>query len=207
MLRTAAFSRMAIFRVPLFRLLAINLAASTAAAVLLLCGLLALNPHGLRDLILADRSPATAIGLLLFGLFVTFGSTAMGTAIMALGGLADGGSWAGGTGGRGGGGGGGRRTDTPADDKRAAVRGCGRDRPGKFLPGSLRPVLLPPPLRGRIGRGVSAQASTPSRIAAHRPPSSRKLASLSPPRSLRTFSLLPRGSLLPSPLAGEGGEA
>ena len=89
MLRTAVFLRMAIFRAPLFRLLAINLAAGTAAAVLLLCGLLALNPHGLRDLILADSSPATAIGLLLFGLFITFGSTAMGTAIMALGGLAD----------------------------------------------------------------------------------------------------------------------
>ncbi len=124
MLRTAAFSRMAIFRVPLFRLLAINLAAGTAAALLLLCGLLALNPHGLRDLILADRSPATAIGLLLFGLFITFGSTAMGTAIMALGGLADrgAGGGGGGCGGRGGGEGGGRRTDTPADDKRAAVR-------------------------------------------------------------------------------------
>lgn len=91
MLRTAVFLRMAIFRAPLLRLLAINLAAGTAAAVLLLCGLLALNPHGLRDLILADRSPATAIGLLLFGLFITFGSTAMGTAIMALGGQGDGG--------------------------------------------------------------------------------------------------------------------
>ena len=77
---------MTILCAPLFRLLAINLAAGAAAAVLLLGGLLALNPHGLRDLILADRSPATAIGLLLFGLLITFGSTAMGTAIMALGG-------------------------------------------------------------------------------------------------------------------------
>ena len=123
MFRTAVFLRMAIFRVPLFRLLAINLAAGAAAAVLLLGGLLALNPHGLRDLILADHSPATAIGLLLFGLFITFGSTAMGTAIMALGGLADSGAGGGrgSCGGRGGGGGG-RRTDAPADDKRAAVR-------------------------------------------------------------------------------------
>src|SRR5271165_5205126 len=102
MLRNAAFSRMAILRVPLFRLLAINLAAGSAAAVLLLFGLLALNPHGLRDVILADRLPGTAIGLLLFGLFITFGSTAMGTAIMALGGLAD--SGADGRGNRGGGG-------------------------------------------------------------------------------------------------------
>mgnify|MGYP000859504557 CR=1 FL=1 len=119
MLLNAAFSRMAIFRVPLFRLLAINLAAGAAAAVLLLGGLLALNPHGLRDLILADRSPGTAIGLLLFGLFITFGSTAMGTAIMALGGFADSGA-----NGRGNGGGrrGGGRGRASADDERAAVR-------------------------------------------------------------------------------------
>ena len=118
MLLNAAFSRMAIFRVPLFRLLAINLAAGAAAAVLLLGGLLALNPHGLRDLILADRSPGTAIGLLLFGLFITFGSTAMGTAIMALGGFADSGA-----NGRGNGGGRRRGRDrASADDERAAVR-------------------------------------------------------------------------------------
>ncbi|MFY9626319.1 MAG: hypothetical protein WAK34_11260 [Rhodoplanes sp.] len=122
MLRTAVFLRMAIFRAPLLRLLAINLAAGTAAAVLLLCGLLALNPHGLRDLILADRSPATAIGLLLFGLFITFGSTAMGTAIMALGGLADSGAGDSGSGGGGGSSGGGRRRDTSADDKPLPVR-------------------------------------------------------------------------------------
>ena len=89
MLRAAALVRMPIFSVPLFRLLAINLAAGATAAVLLLCGLLAFNPHGLRDLILADRSPGTAIALLLFGLFITFGSTAMGTAIMAHGGRGD----------------------------------------------------------------------------------------------------------------------
>jgi hypothetical protein len=81
--------RPAILRVPLFRLLAINLAAGTAIAILLLGGLLVINPHGLRDLILADRSPGTAIGLLLFGMFITFGSTVMGTAIMALGGRGD----------------------------------------------------------------------------------------------------------------------
>ena len=77
--------RVAFLRVPLFRLLAINLAAGTALAVLLVGGLLALNPFGLRDLIFADRSPGTALGLLLFGFIVTFGSTAMGTAIMAAG--------------------------------------------------------------------------------------------------------------------------
>jgi hypothetical protein len=39
----------------------------------------------LRDLIFADNSPGTALGLLLFGFVVTFGSAAMGTAIMAMG--------------------------------------------------------------------------------------------------------------------------
>ncbi len=70
---------------PLFRLLLVNLAIGVAAAVLMLGGLLALNPGNLRELIFADRAPAAALGLLLFGLVVTLGSTAMGTAIMSLG--------------------------------------------------------------------------------------------------------------------------
>lgn len=77
--------RFAFLRVPLFRLLAINLAAGIALAALVVGGLLAINPAGLRDLIFADSSPGTALGLLLFGFVVTFGSTAMGTAIMAMG--------------------------------------------------------------------------------------------------------------------------
>ena len=74
-----------LLRVPLFRLLAINLAAGAAVTVLLVGGLLLINPGGLRDLIFADRSPAVALGLLLVSFFITFGSTAMGTAIMAAG--------------------------------------------------------------------------------------------------------------------------
>lgn len=77
--------RFGFLRAPLFRLLAINLAAGITLAALLVGGLLALDPGGLRHLIFADRSPATALGLLLFGFVVTFGSTAMGTAIMAMG--------------------------------------------------------------------------------------------------------------------------
>lgn len=73
------------FRLPLFRLLAINVAIGMAAALLMLAGLMWLNPLGLRHLILADRAGAVAAGLLLFGLVVTFGSTAMGSAIMMLG--------------------------------------------------------------------------------------------------------------------------
>ncbi|MGX9431367.1 MULTISPECIES: hypothetical protein [Bradyrhizobium] len=70
---------------PLFRLLAINLAAGVSVAVLLVGGLLLLNPGHLRDLILADDTPGVALGLLLFGFIVTLGSSAMGTAIMAMG--------------------------------------------------------------------------------------------------------------------------
>jgi hypothetical protein len=77
--------RLGFLRVPLFRLLAINLAVGMTVAALLVGGLLVLNPFHLRDLIFADRSPGTALGLLLFGFVVTFGSAAMGTAIMAMG--------------------------------------------------------------------------------------------------------------------------
>jgi hypothetical protein len=72
------------FRQPLLRLLAVNLAVGASVALLMVSGLVLLNPSGLRDLILADRSPATALGLLLFGFVITFGSAAMGSAIMTL---------------------------------------------------------------------------------------------------------------------------
>lgn len=70
---------------PLARLLVINFGIGVALAVLLVGGLLVLNPGGLRGLILADQSPVVALGLLFFGFAVTLGSTAMGTAIMAMG--------------------------------------------------------------------------------------------------------------------------
>lgn len=82
---THAFLRRGVLRVPLFRLLAINLAVGAALAAMLVGGLLALNPGGLRHLIFADASPGTALGLLLFGFVVTLGSAAMGSAIMAMG--------------------------------------------------------------------------------------------------------------------------
>jgi hypothetical protein len=77
--------RAELLRQPLLRLLAINLAAGVAVAALLLGGLLYVNPGHLRELIFADSSPALAFALLLFGFVVTFGSVAMGTAIMAMG--------------------------------------------------------------------------------------------------------------------------
>lgn len=84
-IRRPSARRLRLPRQPLFRLLAINLLIGIALATLLVGGLLALNPGGLRDLILADSSPGTALALLLFGFVVTFGSTVMGSAIMAMG--------------------------------------------------------------------------------------------------------------------------
>ncbi|TPQ32841.1 hypothetical protein C2U70_20535 [Bradyrhizobium guangdongense] len=78
-------TRFALLRIPLFRLLAINLAIGAVAAMLLVGGLLLLNPGHLRELIFADRAPGVAIGLLLGSFLITFGSTAMGSAIMSQG--------------------------------------------------------------------------------------------------------------------------
>ena len=96
---------------PLLRLLAINLAVGGLVATLLLGGLLWLNPLRLRDLIFADAAPGTALGLLLFGFVITFGSAAMGTAIMTM--TAEHGA--------GGGGGGSRRRALGATLRPAAV--------------------------------------------------------------------------------------
>lgn len=74
-----------IIRDPLYRLLLVNLAAGLTAALLLCGGLLLINPGRLRDLILSDQSPEIAFLLLLFGFAITFGSAAMGTAIMTIG--------------------------------------------------------------------------------------------------------------------------
>jgi hypothetical protein len=77
--------RAGLLRKPLFRLLATNLVIGAAMAVLLVGGLLVVNPGGLRDLIFSDRDPVVPLAVLLLSFFVTFGSAAMGTAIMGLG--------------------------------------------------------------------------------------------------------------------------
>ncbi|BBO02999.1 MULTISPECIES: hypothetical protein [Bradyrhizobium] len=84
-------ARSVLLRIPLFRLLAINLAIGACAATLLVGGLLWLNPGHLRELIFADNSPGIALALLLASFLITFGSAAMGSAIMAQGRKEDGG--------------------------------------------------------------------------------------------------------------------
>ena len=74
-----------LLRIPLFRLLAINLAIGASAATLLVGGLLWLNPGHLRELIFADRAPGIGLAVLLASFVITFGSAAMGSAIMAQG--------------------------------------------------------------------------------------------------------------------------
>jgi hypothetical protein len=79
---------MPLLRQQLIRLLAVNLLIGIGAALLMLGGLMAFNPLRLRELILADRAGGVALALLLFGFVITFGSSAMGSAIMMLDGQA-----------------------------------------------------------------------------------------------------------------------
>jgi hypothetical protein len=76
---------MHLLQLPLFRLLAINLVIGAIIAVLMIGGLLVLNPLNIRHMIFSDREPVAVIGVLVFDFFITFGSAAMGTGIMALG--------------------------------------------------------------------------------------------------------------------------
>ena len=76
---------MHLLKLPLFRLLAINLVIGAIIAVVMIGGLLAFNPFNIRHMIFSDREPVAVLAMLVFDFFITFGSAAMGTAIMALG--------------------------------------------------------------------------------------------------------------------------
>lgn len=71
-------------RNPLFRLLAVNWLHGFGIAVLFEAGLLAANVGGLRELIATSETPVLALGLLFFGLLVTFTSVSMGAAVISL---------------------------------------------------------------------------------------------------------------------------
>jgi hypothetical protein len=72
-------------RHPLLRFLALHLGFGLVVAALAIGGLIGFDIFGLRRLILADQSPVLALVLLTGGFVVTFASTVLGTAIMALG--------------------------------------------------------------------------------------------------------------------------
>jgi hypothetical protein len=74
-----------LLKLPLFRLLAINLVIGAIIALVMIGGLLAFNPLNIRHMIFSDREPVAVLAMLAFDFFITFGSAAMGTAIMALG--------------------------------------------------------------------------------------------------------------------------
>ncbi|MEZ5845065.1 MAG: hypothetical protein R3D27_15195 [Hyphomicrobiaceae bacterium] len=69
---------------PMLRFLAINCAVGTLVAVMFVAGLFWLNVGGLRDVLLQTHEPVTAVILLTAGCIITFGSAAMGTAVMLL---------------------------------------------------------------------------------------------------------------------------
>ncbi|WP_132807698.1 hypothetical protein [Tepidamorphus gemmatus] len=68
----------------LVRFLLLNAAIGSAVALIVVAGLLATDAVSLAALVFADENPAVAIGLLIVGFVITFGSAAMGAAIMGL---------------------------------------------------------------------------------------------------------------------------
>jgi hypothetical protein len=68
----------------LVRFLLVNCAIGVAGGWTLLAALLATDTAGLRTLIWNETSPAVPIALLAVGFAITFGSAAMGAAVMAM---------------------------------------------------------------------------------------------------------------------------
>jgi len=68
----------------LLKLLARNLLTGIAAGWITLGMLLLINIGGLRDILFSSSSPVLALVLLAFGFTITFGSLAMGAAIMTM---------------------------------------------------------------------------------------------------------------------------
>lgn len=69
----------------LLRYLAGHLAVGTFAAAAVAAALLATDAAGIAELAFADEQAALAIGLLGFGLWVTFGGLALAAGIMGIG--------------------------------------------------------------------------------------------------------------------------
>jgi len=74
-----------LWRQPLLRLLAINLAGGIVIAIIAVGGLLLVSPADLRRLIFEDQSPGLALVLFLFGFAFSLASASMCTAIMGIG--------------------------------------------------------------------------------------------------------------------------
>ena len=73
-----------LLRIPLFRLLFINLLLGVGLAIAFVVALLWLDPAGIGSLLVKDHSPIVAFIVLAGSFIVTFGSLMMGSAIMLL---------------------------------------------------------------------------------------------------------------------------
>lgn len=69
----------------MFRFLAGHLAAGTLASAVVVGALFWTDPFGLAGMAARDAGGGVAVGLLAFGVWVTFGSLALGAGIMGLG--------------------------------------------------------------------------------------------------------------------------
>ena len=69
---------------PLFRLLTVSWLHGLGITIFFEAALLSANVGGLRGIILQSSQPLLALGLLFFGLLVTFTSVSMGAAIVSL---------------------------------------------------------------------------------------------------------------------------
>lgn len=67
------------------RYLAGHLAVGSVAAAVFITALMATDAAGLAGLMLADDDTGVAFGILAFGIWVTFGSLALGAGIMGIG--------------------------------------------------------------------------------------------------------------------------
>lgn len=66
------------------RFLLIHAGIGSIVAVGIVTALILTDTHSLGKLIMADQDPVIAVVLLMFGFIITFGSVAMGAAIMGL---------------------------------------------------------------------------------------------------------------------------
>jgi len=82
--RAKRFFRMIEPRQPLFRLLASHLALGVVAAVIVVGGLLIADAHGIRTLMARSQEGVLVLAIMFFGFVVTFGSAAMGAAVMMM---------------------------------------------------------------------------------------------------------------------------
>ncbi|HVZ07969.1 hypothetical protein [Rhodopila sp.] len=74
----------AFWRVDIFRYVLPHLLAGCIAGIVAASGVVATNLGGLRDLVIHTEGGWIAFALLTFGMVVTFGSVAIGAAIMGI---------------------------------------------------------------------------------------------------------------------------